>query len=152
MIAKTLTGICVIVAALMAGVPAQAQDCFLGEIKMFAGNFAPRGYALAQGQMLPIAQNTALFSILGTTYGGDGTSTFGLPDLRGRVPIGAGMGPNLDNINLGLKSGDRWGQPRQGAAAAGTGAAVAAAAPISVMQPSTAVNFLICLDGIYPSQ
>jgi microcystin-dependent protein len=63
---------------------------FLGEIRMFGGNFAPLGYALCAGQTLAIAQNTALFSLIGTTYGGDGVSTFNLPDLRGRVPVHAG--------------------------------------------------------------
>lgn len=80
-------------------------DPFIGEITMFAGNFAPRGYAFCQGQLLPIAQNTALFSILGTTYGGNGQTTFGLPDLRGRVPTGQGQGPGLPNMQLGEVSG-----------------------------------------------
>lgn len=79
---------------------------FLGEISLFAGNFAPRGYALCQGQLLPIAQNTALFSILGTTYGGNGQTTFALPDLRGRAPIGQGQGPGLSSITLGQVGGE----------------------------------------------
>ena len=82
-----------------------AQTPILGEIKMFAGNFAPQGYAFCNGQLLPIAQNTALFSLLGTTYGGDGQTTFALPDLRGRAPIHAGNGPGLTNRNLGQKGG-----------------------------------------------
>ena|ERR1700748_3286523 len=77
----------------------------LGVIKMFAGNFNPRGYLLCQGQLLSIAQNTALFSILGTTFGGNGTSTFGIPDLRGRVPVGNGTGPGLSPIVLGEVGG-----------------------------------------------
>jgi microcystin-dependent protein len=77
----------------------------LGCIFMFAGNFAPRGFALCAGQLLPISQNTALFSILGTTYGGNGQTTFALPDLRGRSPIGAGQGPGLSNISLGEMAG-----------------------------------------------
>ena len=72
---------------------------------MFAGNFAPRGWAFCDGQLLSIASNTALFSILGTTYGGDGRTTFGLPDLRGRVPVGEGTGPGLPAITLGVKGG-----------------------------------------------
>ena len=64
-----------------------ATEPFLGEISIFAGNFAPRGWAFCQGQMLSIAQNTALFSLLGTTYGGNGQTTFALPDLRGRVLV-----------------------------------------------------------------
>ena len=78
---------------------------FIGQIILFAGNFAPRGYALCAGQLLPIAQNTALFSILGTTYGGNGQTTFALPDLRGRVPLGQGQGPGLSSYSLGQSSG-----------------------------------------------
>jgi microcystin-dependent protein len=77
----------------------------LGCIFMFAGNFAPRGYAFCAGQLLPISQNTALFSLLGTTYGGNGQTTFALPDLRGRSPIGSGQGPGLSNISLGEQAG-----------------------------------------------
>lgn len=82
-----------------------AQDPFIGEIKMFAGNFAPVGYAFCDGQLLPISQYTALFSILGTTYGGDGQVTFALPDLRGRVPIHQGQGPGLSSYPLGSGGG-----------------------------------------------
>lgn len=82
-----------------------AQDAFVGEIRLFAGNFAPTGWAFCHGQILPISQNTALFSLLGTTYGGDGRSTFALPDLRGRVPVGFGQGPGLSNYSLGQKTG-----------------------------------------------
>ena len=78
---------------------------YLGEIRMFGGNFAPRGNALCNGQLLAISQNTALFSILGTTYGGNGTSNFALPDLRGRVPIHMGQGPGLSNYVLGQQDG-----------------------------------------------
>ena len=70
---------------------------FLGSIVLFGGNFAPQGWAFCQGQILPITQNTALFSLLGTTYGGNGTTTFALPDLRGRAPIGFGTGPGLSS-------------------------------------------------------
>ena len=66
------------------------QEGFLGEVKIFAGNFAPRSWALCDGQLLSIAQDSALFSILGTMYGGDGRTTFALPDLRGRAPIHVG--------------------------------------------------------------
>jgi microcystin-dependent protein len=81
------------------------SEPFLGEIKMFGGNFAPRGYAMCWGQTLSIAQNTALFSILGTTYGGDGQTTFALPDYRGRVPMAWGQGPGLAPRTLGERSG-----------------------------------------------
>ena len=81
------------------------QEGFIGEVKMFAGNFAPRGWALCQGQLLPISSNTALFSILGTIYGGDGRTTFALPDLRGRAPIGQGNGPGLSTRRIGSIGG-----------------------------------------------
>lgn len=80
-------------------------DPYLGEISMFGGNFAPRGWALCNGQLLPISANTALFSILGTIYGGDGRTTFALPDLRGRAAIHAGTGPGLTPRRLGARFG-----------------------------------------------
>ena len=82
------------------------SEPYIGEIVLFAGNFAPRGWALCQGQLLSIAQNTALFSILGTTYGGNGQTTFALPDLRSRVPVGQGQGPGLSGYALGQQAGD----------------------------------------------
>lgn len=81
------------------------SEPFIGQIMMFGGNFAPRGWAFCNGQLLSIAQNTALFSILGTTYGGDGQTTFALPDLRGRVPMQWGNGPGLTPRTLGESSG-----------------------------------------------
>ncbi len=81
------------------------SEPFLGQIILVGFNFAPRGYAFCQGQILSIAQNTALFSLLGTTYGGNGTTTFALPDLRGRVPNGQGQGPGLSNYTLGEVGG-----------------------------------------------
>lgn len=81
------------------------SEPFLGEIRIFAGNFAPTGWALCEGQLLAISQNDALFSLLGTIYGGDGRTTFGLPDLRGRVPIHMGSGPGLTPRNIGSNSG-----------------------------------------------
>jgi len=82
------------------------MDPFLGQVIMFAGNFAPRGWAFCEGQLLSISSNTALFSILGTTYGGDGRTTFGLPDLRGRGPIGVGTGPGLPTVRQGERLGN----------------------------------------------
>ena len=81
------------------------SEPFVGEIRMFAGNFAPRGWAFCDGQLLAVSQNDALFALLGTIYGGDGRTTFGLPDLRGRVPIHAGSGPGLSPRRLGSKAG-----------------------------------------------
>lgn len=78
---------------------------YIGEISMFGGNFAPRGWAFCDGQLLPIAQNTALFSLLGTIYGGDGRTTFALPDLRGRVPVHSGNGPGLSDYRVGQRGG-----------------------------------------------
>ena len=82
------------------------SEPFLAEIKMFAGNFAPRNYALCNGQLLPISQNTALFSLLGTMYGGNGQTTFGLPDLRGRAPMHQGQGPGLTDRVVGENGGE----------------------------------------------
>lgn len=81
------------------------SDPFIGEIKLFAANFAPRNWAFCDGQLLAISQNEALFSLLGTIYGGDGRTTFALPDLRGRKAIHAGNGPTLSPAPLGRKSG-----------------------------------------------
>lgn len=84
------------------------MEPFIGQIIMFGGNFAPRGWAFCDGQLLSIASNSALFSILGTTYGGDGRTTFGLPDLRGRVAIHQGNGPGLSNYTLGERGGAEY--------------------------------------------
>jgi microcystin-dependent protein len=81
------------------------MDTFIGQIIMFAGNFAPRDWAFCDGELLPISQNQSLYSILGTTYGGDGRTTFGLPDFRGRVPIGQGQGNGLTSRIMGEQIG-----------------------------------------------
>lgn len=81
------------------------SEPFVGEIRMFAGNFSPRGWGFCDGQLLAVSQNDALFSLLGTIYGGDGRTTFGLPDMRGRLPIHQGTGPGLSPRPLGSKSG-----------------------------------------------
>ena len=81
------------------------SEPFLAEIKMFGGNFAPRGYAFCNGQLLSIAQNTALFSLLGTTYGGNGQTNFALPNLQGRAPLHQGQGPGLSPRSLGEQGG-----------------------------------------------
>lgn len=97
-----------VVAASSSFAPA-AQACgaeaYISQVCLMASNFCPRGTAEAAGQLLSIAQNTALFSLLGTTYGGDGRVTFGLPDLRGRVPVGVGQGPGLSSIVDGQVAG-----------------------------------------------
>jgi len=107
---KKIAFIIIVAAAVVAATmtwstPASASEPFIAEIIMFGGNFAPRGWAFCEGQLLPINQYQALFSILGTTYGGDGRTTFGLPDLRGRVPMHPGTGPGLTTYRLGQKAG-----------------------------------------------
>jgi microcystin-dependent protein len=104
-----LIGIIALASALVAGMisspPAQASEPFIAQITMFGGNFAPSGWAFCNGQLLSISSNTALFSLLGTTFGGDGRTSFGLPDLRGRVAIHPGSGPGLSTYRLGQKGG-----------------------------------------------
>jgi microcystin-dependent protein len=79
---------------------------YVGEIRMFGGSFAPAGWAFCNGQLMPISENETLFTLIGTTYGGDGQETFGLPDLQGRIPIHAGQGPGItQNYQLGEKAG-----------------------------------------------
>ena len=82
------------------------MEPFLGSVIMFGGNFAPRGWAFCEGQLLAISSNSALFSIIGTIYGGDGRSTFALPDLRGRVALQHGNGPGLPSYSLGQRGGN----------------------------------------------
>jgi microcystin-dependent protein len=174
----------------------------IGEIRMFAGNFAPRSWAFCANQILPIAQNTALFSILGTTFGGNGQTTFALPDFRGRVAVGTGQGPGLPNITLGEIAGAQTttlttnnmpahnhtisGAVTMQAAAdgalstdatnrrVGPGAFYSGSAgdlvnmapltsnlavgvnggsqPFSIMPPYLGMNYIICLQGIFPSR
>jgi len=174
------------------------MEGYLAQIIMFAGNFAPRGWALCQGQLMSIAQNTALFALLGTTYGGDGQTTFGLPDLRGRASVGTGQGSGLTNILLGELAGQptttltsqqipqhnhtlgavadvaNTANPTGNSLAVGqsgtdtvsmyrnSNPTVAARAqsvtnaggsqPHNNMQPYLGMNFVICLEGIFPSQ
>ncbi|MCK0127773.1 tail fiber protein [Erythrobacter sp. F6033] len=87
--------------------PAHAQSGtqFIGQVSAFGGNFCPRSWAEASGQLLPISQNTALFAIIGTTYGGDGRTTLALPDLRGRRPVSQGNGPGIGNYPIGGRGG-----------------------------------------------
>ena len=172
-----------------------AQEPFIGEIRMFAGNFAPRGWAFCDGQLLNIDSNSALFSILGTTYGGDGRTTFGLPDLRGRVSVHAGgsTGPGLTPYRLGQKGGGEYNvlttnqmpshhhtvTPKASDAAnsgkptsnfiASPGVPAFGSVPnenmgtyntgntgasqsVNNIQPYTAVNYIIALQGLYPSR
>lgn len=81
------------------------SEAYIGEIRLFAGNYAPEGWAMCDGRLLAIGDNDALFSLIGTTYGGDGRSTFALPDLRGRLPMGQGAGPGLMPRSIGQQLG-----------------------------------------------
>lgn len=181
------------------------MDPFIAQIVMFAGNFAPRGWAYCDGQLLAISQNTALFSLIGTMYGGDGRTTFGLPDMRGRTPIHPGSGPGLSTYNQGPGGGQQqvylnitnlpshthiatgtakgsFTPPSGGGTAANpnganfsgdgtknysTAAANVAMAPnnvdvtvgntggnmpFSIVQPWCAVQFIIALQGVFPSR
>jgi len=175
------------------------MEPFIGQIIMFGGTFAPRGWALCDGTLLAIAQNQALFSILGTTYGGDGRTTFGLPDLRGRVSMHPGAGPGLSNRKLGEKGGTETntltsaqmplvpvkvssGNATQTAATAGASIATPGttsgrtftategfntstpditlnsasaggnSAAVNNIQPYECVNYIIALQGTYPSR
>jgi len=136
-------------------------NVYIGQVAQFAGNFAPQGFAFADGQLLSIAQNTALFSLIGTTYGGNGVTTFALPDLRGRTVIGTGQGPGLTNRDLGEVVGveqqtlttaqmpaHTHGLPPSADMTDVTGGSQ----PFSNMQPSLAMNYLIALQGAFPSR
>ena len=165
------------------------SEPFIGSIILFGGNFAPRNWAFCNGQLLAISQNTALFSLLGTTYGGNGQTTFALPDLRGRAPIHFGQGPGLTNYDLGQVGGEETvtltqaqlpphthtqpttnGQQttnRPGNALPARGGVYSNESDGSAFHPTTAtgggqphdnrspylaVNYIICLFGIFPSR
>ncbi len=116
------------------GVEVVTLDSFLGEVRLTAASFAPPGWTLCHGQLLPIHQNDALFALLGTTYGGDGRTTFGLPDLRGRAAIGAGQAAGLlPQLHLGRTGADESGQntPDHG---------------------YLALNYIICNEGVFPAR
>src|SRR5438067_6217126 len=120
---------------------------YVGEIRMFGGNFAPVGWALCQGQILPISENDVLFNLIGTTYGGDGQNTFALPDLRGRVPVGMGTGYPLaqsggqTNVTLSVAQMPPHNHPFPASANAATSAApasnVPAQAPVNAFSSAT---------------
>ena len=169
----------------------------LAEIRMFAGSFSPRGWIFCNGSILSIDQNTALFALVGTTYGGDGQTTFGVPDLRGRVPVGTGNGPGLPSFQLGESGGtnsktlittnlpahnhplnavtqagssatptgnllantgalDKEYAPAVGNTATTMGAAAigntGSSTPINNMQPYLGMNYIMCVEGIFPSR
>lgn len=121
----------------------------MAAIILFSGNFAPRSWAFCWGQILSIAQNTALFSLLGTTFGGNGQTTFALPDLRGRMPLGTGQGPGLPNINLGEMAGTPTttliinNMPAHNHTASGNGLTVAQSASTAAATSNTPGNTLV---------
>lgn len=116
------------------------MEPFLGQIVAFAFTYAPNGWALCNGQLLPIAQNNALFALLGTTYGGNGTTTFALPDLRGKTLIGTGEGANASNYVLGQVTGSE------------TVALAANQSHNNTQSSSLAINYCIALEGIFPAR
>ncbi|CAN5829547.1 tail fiber protein [soil metagenome] len=180
------------------------SDPYLATVTIFAGNFAPRAWMFCQGQLLSIAENTALYSLIGTTYGGDGQVTFGLPDLRGRTAIHMGQGPGLSNYTLGEVSGTEsttmvssqlpghnhiaisltgsptavtgtgnlsdptnavpanGGENIYSTSADGSGmghstgvsqsALAGGSQPFSLLSPIIAMNYVIAVEGIYPSR
>ena len=134
------------------------MDHFYATILMFGGNYAPADWAFCDGQSMPISQYQALYALIGTTYGGNGTTTFNLPDMRGRVPMHRGQGPGLSNHSLGEKGGAETVTPKAvsiytGAASGSSPATpVGSNQPISIMQPYLCVNFIICLQGLFPSR
>lgn len=134
--------------------PAAAQDAqMLGEIRTFGFDFCPRGWARTNGQLLAISQNQALFSLLGIAYGGDGRTTFALPDLRGRVIVSSGTGPGLTSQRLGMRSGSETseglGVPVEPSE---SGTRVQLANPENNMQPYAVVTTCIAMQGIFPSR
>lgn len=166
------------------------MDSYIGQISMFAGNFAPRGWMLCNGQLLPIQQYSAVFAILGTTYGGDGQTNFGLPDLRSRGPVhassgGVGTSPRqlgemfgTESVTLmqhnmpahnhvapaaSVQTSDKPGAGLAPAPGGSYGPATVVNGmapgqvsgqnvPLGIAQPSLAVNFIICVEGIFPSR
>ncbi|HEY8876941.1 MAG TPA: tail fiber protein [Roseateles sp.] len=122
------------------------SDPFIGEIRLFAGNFAPRDWAFCNGQLMSIAQNTALFALVGTTYGGNGQTTFALPDLRGRVPVHMGQGPGLTPRTQGEMAGSETvtllssQMPAHSHALRASTAAASGSSPAGALLGSTSVN------------
>ena len=141
--------------ALMAGTAPAAHagmDEYLGEIITAGFNFCPRGTLEADGRLLPIMENTALFSLLGTQYGGDGRTTFALPDLRGRTIVGAGQGPGLTGRQQGERGGTETGSATPALAMDGEGDAAGNAPAGTDMPPYLALRHCIVTQGIFPSR
>lgn len=134
------------------------DDSEAGEVTLWAGNFAPGGWAFARGQLLSIAQNTALFGKLGNTYGGNGVNTFALPDLRGRTAIGDGQGAGLSNWPTGAANGveqvtltvNQMPAHEHSLPAGGDTGVTGGAVPVSTIQPALAMNYAVALQGVLP--
>ena len=122
---------------------------YLGEMRLFAGNFAPIGMAMASGQTLSISQNAALFSILGTQYGGNGTSSFQLPDLGGRLVISEGQGPGLSDYSVGEQDGSQFFNIYQNNLPFQSGGT---SLPVENRQPDLTMHYMIQVYGVFPSQ
>jgi microcystin-dependent protein len=129
---------------------------FLAEIKIVSFNFAAKGWALSDGQLMPINQNQALFSLLGITYGGDGQRTFALPNLQGRIPMHAGQGAGLSSRTLGSYGGVEsvTQQPTQipGAPVSPVTAYIGPRTQVPTISPFLVLNFIIALQGIFPTR
>jgi microcystin-dependent protein len=129
---------------------------FLGEIRLFAGNFNPHGWALTNGQILPISQNTALFSLLGTTYGGNGQTTFELPNFQSRMPVHQGQGAGLSPYDIGEQGGAESISFSSLAIPSAPSPAVSASVSfrpqVQTVSPFLVLNFIIALLGIFPSR
>lgn len=135
------------------------SEPFIAEIRIFAGNFAPRSWAFCNGQLLPISQNTALFSLIGTTYGGDGRTTVALPNLQGRAPAHPGRGPGLPSYRLGQVAENNPVEvvqnvtPDRNLGNSQTTRTIAAKIPAGDQRhPYLGLNFIIALQGLYPSR
>ncbi len=147
--AAALTGALMVGAAPAAGA---GMDDYLGEIVTVGFNFCPRGMMEADGRLLPIAENTALFSLLGTLYGGDGRTTFALPDLRGRVMVGAGQGPGLTDRRQGERGGTESDIAGPALAHDGGADPLGESTAGNNMPPYLALKQCIVTQGIYPSR
>jgi microcystin-dependent protein len=147
------------------------EESYIGTVKLFAGNFAPRGWAFCSGQLIPIAQNQALFAVLGTTYGGDGRTTFALPDLRGRVPVHVDnnkitlgevggsettvINPSVSQLKTSGVSLDTKTTGRDGAPSVLQSAQLLPVSQPQVVDnrpPYLGLNYIICIYGIFPSR
>jgi microcystin-dependent protein len=129
---------------------------FLAEIRMFGGNFAPNGWALTNGQIIAISQNTALFSLLGTQFGGNGTSNFALPDLQSRMPMNQGQAPGLSNRFMGDQDGLETitfgGLAIPSAPVSPVNASVEYRPQLATVSPFLVLTFIIALQGVFPAR